>query len=166
MKNLEPAPVEVLEFQFASRYQTTQCLGYMGRSSCCIKSVQCFLGIYSVNTLYCYHQISAKHHPFGHWGEFPQCSLCGGFWNGGEVDQRLFGSSTTAPLENKLPKDFTVIKDTKDKLPGTSADLMHRKMNEVTFDIDKTQRTSCLALMQVLCTRKTHKVTFDIDSKK
>ena len=25
-------------------------------------------------TLYCYHQMSAKHHPFWHLGEFPQCS--------------------------------------------------------------------------------------------
>ena len=42
--------------------------------------------------------MSAKHHSFWHWGKFPQCTLCGGFLDGG-VDQRLFGPSATAPPE-------------------------------------------------------------------
>ena len=56
------------------------------------------------NTLYCCHQMSAKHQPFWHLGEFPQCSLYGGSWDGGGVDQRLFGLSTTAPLENNFQR--------------------------------------------------------------
>ena len=71
-KNPEPAPMEVLEFWFVSRYQATQHLGCMGWSSCHIKTIQCFLGKYSVNTLYYYHQMSVKCHPFLHSGEFPQ----------------------------------------------------------------------------------------------
>ena len=35
-------------------------------SSCHIKSVQCFLGKYSVNTLYLFHHVSAKHHSYWH----------------------------------------------------------------------------------------------------
>ena len=58
------------------------------------------------NTLYCYHQMYAKHHPFWHLGEFLQCSPYGGAWDCEGVDQRLFGVGTTAPLENKLPKDY------------------------------------------------------------
>ena len=50
--------------------------------------------------------MSAKHHLFGCGGEFSQCNLYGGFWDGGEVDQRLFGLSRTAPPENKLPKGY------------------------------------------------------------
>ena len=41
---------------------------------------------------------------FWHWGEFFQCDLYGGSLVGGEVDQRLFGLSTAAPLWNKIPK--------------------------------------------------------------
>ena len=39
-------------------------------------------GEYNVNTLYLFHHMSAKHHSFWHWGEFPQCSLYGGFLEG------------------------------------------------------------------------------------
>ena len=58
------------------------------------------------------------------------------------------------------------IKNTKDMLPGTSTGLTHKQMCEVTFDIDKTQKTSCLGLLQVLLTRRTYEVTFNIYSKK
>ena len=57
------------------------------------------------------------------------------------------------------------IKNTKDKLPGASAGLMHKETHEVTFGTDKIQKTSCLALGQVLHTQRTCKVTFNIDSK-
>ena len=56
-KNPELTPMEVLEFWFVSRYQAAWCLGCMGWYSCHIKSVQHFLGKYSVNTLYLYHHV-------------------------------------------------------------------------------------------------------------
>ena len=90
--------MEVLELWFASRYQAIWHLGCMSWPSCYIMSVQHFLGKYSVNTLYLFHPMSAKHHTFWHWGEFSQCSLYGRFLDGG-VGQRLFGLSTTAPPE-------------------------------------------------------------------
>ena len=46
-----------------------------------------------------------------------------------------------------------IIKNTKDKLPGTSTGLMHKETHEVTFDIDRTQMTSCIVLLQVLYTK-------------
>ena len=107
MKNPELTPMEVLEFWFARKYQTTQHLGCIGWCSCCIKPVQHFLGKYSVNTLYLYHHMSAKHHSFWHCGEFLQCSLCGGILHGGGVDQRLFDPCTTAPpekIQNEYPQ--------------------------------------------------------------
>ena len=65
-KNLKPTSVEVPEFQFAGRYQSIQHLGCMDwsvyLSSCYILSVHHFLEKYSVNTLYVYHHMSAKHY--------------------------------------------------------------------------------------------------------
>ena len=70
MNNLEPTPMEVLEFQFAGRYQSVQHLGFIGwpvyLSPCHILSVHYFLGKYSVNTLYLFHHMSTKNHSFWH----------------------------------------------------------------------------------------------------
>ena len=58
--------MEVLELQFAGRYQSNQHLGCIGwtvyRFPCYILSVHHFQGKYSVITLYLYHHMSAKHY--------------------------------------------------------------------------------------------------------
>ena len=54
----------------SDRYQPTQHLGCMGWSVYLspfnIMSVHCFCGRYSVNTLYFFHPMSARHHSFKH----------------------------------------------------------------------------------------------------
>ena len=70
MKNLEPTPMKVPEFWFAGRYQSVWHLQFIGwsvyLSPCHILSVHHFLGKYSVNALYLFHHMSAKHHSFQH----------------------------------------------------------------------------------------------------
>ena len=65
MYNLELTPMQVLELWIAGNYQPTQHLGCMGWSvyllSFYIMSVHHFLGKYSVNTLYLFHPMSARH---------------------------------------------------------------------------------------------------------
>ena len=50
--------------------------------------------------------------------------------------------------------NFTIIRDTKDKLPGAFTGVTHKKMHEAAFDIDKTQKTNFLALLPVLHTKR------------
>ena len=86
-KNPEPTRVEVPEFWFAGRYQSIQHLGCIGwsvyLSPCHILPVHHFLGKYSVNTLYLFQHMSAKHHSFQHWGEFFIVVSVVDFWMGG-----------------------------------------------------------------------------------
>ena len=59
-----------------------------------------FHGKYSVNTLYLYHLISAKHLSLLAFRGILSMLSYGGFWMRG-VDQRLFGLSAAAPPEKK-----------------------------------------------------------------
>ena len=63
---LEPTPIEVPELCIAGRYQPTWHLGCMGwsvyLSSFYIMSVHHFCVKYSVNTLYLFHPMPARHH--------------------------------------------------------------------------------------------------------
>ena len=89
----------------ANRYQTAQHLGCMGWVFMpYLVMYNTFWGstVWIHSTVY--HHMSVKHHSFWHYREFLQCSLYGRFLDGGGVDQRLFGPSTTAPLENKFQK--------------------------------------------------------------
>ena len=102
--NLELASMEVPKLWIAGRYQSAQHLGCMGwsvyLSSFYILSVHHFLGTYGVNTLYLFHTMSAKHHSFGHWGEFYQCSLYGGFLDRGS-GPKVIWSKCNCPTRKK-----------------------------------------------------------------
>ena len=99
--------MEALEFQVAGRYQSIQYLGCSGwsvyLSPCHNLSVHCFLGKYSVNTLYLFHHMSAKHHSFQNYEEFPQCSPYGGFLDGGSGPKIIWPkhNCSTRKISNK-----------------------------------------------------------------
>ena len=65
-----------------------------------IPSVHCFCGKYGVNTSYLLHPMSAKHHLFHQWGEFHQCSLYGGFLDGGS-GPKIIWSECNCPTRKK-----------------------------------------------------------------
>ena len=84
------------------------CIGWsMYLSPCLVLSVHHFLAEYSVNTLYLFHHMSAQHHSFWHWGEFLQCSLCGGFLDGGSGPKIIWPKCNCPTRKN--PKRETPI---------------------------------------------------------
>ena len=101
--NTEPTSMVVPQFCTIGRYQPAlhpRCMDWsVNLPPPDIMFVHPFCGKYSVNTLYLYHLISAKHHSLLALREIPSMSsLWWIFWMGGG-NQRLFGVSTATPLE-------------------------------------------------------------------